>query len=268
MAQPSRAARRDRDATERPPWPNARASARRTRPRRNQAGEQPCGCRRVQPPAGGRRQQQEHRDPGRHDRRRQPVPAAHPHPAGARDRHVAEDQQQLDGEDGLDQGQRAEAQGGQLEQEAADHAAHAEQPDRLPGETKDEPDVEARRFAVPGADPLTYRCRGRAEARQHGKQDRFSIKKGEHPQAHGDSQRTLRFRRHAITALGRGHRAALAAPPPVRCYPVRCYPVPLPPASTHGAGSAAGRPAAAAARPATTSAWPAGSPGRTRSPSR
>ena len=181
VAQPSSAARRDRVATERLPRPNARTSASRTRPSVIRPGEQPCGCRRVQPPAGGRRQQQEHHDPGRHDRRGQPVPASHPHLAGARDRHVAEDQQQLNGEDRLDQGQRAEAQGGQLEQEAADHASHAEQPDRPPGETKDEPDVEARRFAAPGADPLTYRCRGRAEAGHHGKQDRFLHQKRRTP---------------------------------------------------------------------------------------
>src|ERR1700720_4486878 len=72
VAQPSTAARRDRDMPGGLPGPKATASARKG----------------AHPP--------------RHPRRAQPVPPPHPHPA-ADDGHVAEDEQQLQRQDGLDQ---------------------------------------------------------------------------------------------------------------------------------------------------------------------
>jgi hypothetical protein len=64
---------------------------------------------------------------------------------------VAEDEQQLGRQDGLDQGQVAEAQRGDLEGEPADHGGDAEQPGRLAGQPDQEPGVKARRLVVLGA---------------------------------------------------------------------------------------------------------------------
>jgi hypothetical protein len=50
----------------------------------------------------------------------------------------------LERQDGLDQGQRPEPQGADLEDEPEDHARHPQQPDRPPGQAEDEPDIKAR----------------------------------------------------------------------------------------------------------------------------
>jgi len=62
-------------------------------------------------------------------------------------------------------------QGGQLEDEPADHARDAEQPDRPAGQAEYEPGVEARRLDALGPDALAYRGRGSAQACRDGQQD-------------------------------------------------------------------------------------------------
>jgi len=71
----------------------------------------------------------------------------------------------------LHQGQFAEAQRGQLEDQAEDHAGDAEQPDRLAGQAEDDPEVEARRRAAPGPLALAHRGRGSAQACRDGQQN-------------------------------------------------------------------------------------------------
>jgi hypothetical protein len=125
----------------------------------------------VQPPARRRRQAEEHADPGGHGRRGQPVAPRDPPRAGHG--QVAEDEQQLGRQDGLDQGQVAEVQRGELEAEPAHHGRDAEQPDRPAGQAEDEPDIEAGRLVTPGALALAHRGRGRTQGRRDGQQDRL-----------------------------------------------------------------------------------------------
>ena len=72
----------------------------------------------------------------------------------------------------MDQGQRTEVQGGQLQDEPADQAGDAEQPDRPANQAEHEPGVEAHRLAALGPHALAHRGRGGAEACRHGQQDR------------------------------------------------------------------------------------------------
>jgi hypothetical protein len=108
-----------------------------------------------------------------HDGDRQPVAPAHPGPGSPRDRQqrqVAEDEQQLNREDRLYQGQRAEPQGAHLEPETGDHAGQAHQPGGLPSQPEDQPGVEAASFGggplqVARAETLADRGGGGTEAR-------------------------------------------------------------------------------------------------------
>jgi hypothetical protein len=135
----------------------------------DQPGQQPGGAGRVQPPAGRRGQAEEHADPGGHGRRGQQIAARHPPRPG--DGQVTEDEQQLGGQDGLDQSQVAEAQRGDLEDEPADHGGDAEQPGWLAGQPDQQPGVKARRLGAPGALALAQRGGGRAPAGRDGQQD-------------------------------------------------------------------------------------------------
>jgi len=135
----------------------------------DQSGQQPRQPGRVQPPARRRGQAEEHADPGGHGRRGQQVVARHPPRPG--DGQVAEDEQQLGRQDGLDQGQVAEPQRADLEAEPADHGGDAEQPGRLAGQPDQEPGVKARRLGAPGPLALAQRGGGRADAGRDGQQD-------------------------------------------------------------------------------------------------
>src|SRR5580693_9447832 len=135
----------------------------------HQPGQQPGGPGSVQPPAGRRGQPEEHAEPGGHGRRGQPVAARDPPRPG--DGQVAEDEQQLGRQDGLDQGQVAVAQRGDLEDEPADHGGDAEQPGRLAGQPDQEPGVKARRLGAPGPLALAQRGGGGAHAGRDGQQD-------------------------------------------------------------------------------------------------
>jgi hypothetical protein len=85
----------------------------------------------VQPSAGGRGGEEEQAEPGRHSGRSKPVASLYP--PGAEHRHISEDEQQLEREDGLDKGQRPEVQRRQLERESKDHAGQPSKPDRTAG---------------------------------------------------------------------------------------------------------------------------------------
>jgi hypothetical protein len=128
-----------------------------------QAGQPPPGPRRVQPSPRRRRQAEKQADSGRHGECGQPVAPLHLDPT-ADGGHVREDKEQLESEDGLDQGQRPEAQRADLEDEPEDHAGQAKQPDRAAGQPEDEPDVNAGHLAALGPEALAHRGRGRAEA--------------------------------------------------------------------------------------------------------
>jgi hypothetical protein len=64
-------------------------------------------------------------------------------------------------------------QGAQLKDETEDHARQAEEPDRVPGQVPDQPQIKALRLILPGAKALAYRGGGCAEARDEGQQDRL-----------------------------------------------------------------------------------------------
>ena len=109
-------------------------------------GGQPPQGRRVVAAAGRRRRAEEDADSGAHDGDRQPVAPAHPGPGtagGRQQRQVAEDEQQLDRQDRLNQGKRAELERADLERESGDHAGQAQHPGGLAGQPEDQPGVEA-----------------------------------------------------------------------------------------------------------------------------
>jgi hypothetical protein len=138
----------------------------------DQAGQQPGGAGRVQPPAGRGGQPEEHADPGGHARHGQPVAQLRPPRPGHG--QVAEHEQQLGRQDRLNQGQFAEPQRGQLEHEPADHGGDAQQPGRLAGQPDHEPGVEpGRRAGIPGPGALAHRRRRGAQARRDRQQDRL-----------------------------------------------------------------------------------------------
>ena len=94
------------------------------------------------------------------------------HPMSVAQGQVSEDEQQLRGDHRLDQAEVAEVEGGQLEQEAGDHAEDAEEPDGSTEEEEQQPPAERelpRRRS--GRDPLGHRRRGREQARHQGQQD-------------------------------------------------------------------------------------------------
>src|SRR5580692_7664514 len=94
------------------------------------------------------------------------------HPMPVAQGQVGEDEQQLRGDHRLDQAEVAEVEGGQLEQEAGDHAEDAEEPDGSTQEEEQQPPAERdlpRRRS--GRDPLGHRRRGREQARHQGQQD-------------------------------------------------------------------------------------------------
>ena len=125
----------------------------------------------MQSSSRGGRHAEEQADPRRHGDRGQPVPPLHRDPPGACDGQVAEDEQQLERQDGLDQGQCAIVQGTELEGKPEDHARDADQPDRPAGQAEDEPDIKGRRLIAPGAEALAHRSGGRTEARRDGQQE-------------------------------------------------------------------------------------------------
>ena len=100
----------------------------------------------------------------RHGRRRQPVVARHA--ARPDDGHVGEHEEQLGGEDGLDQGEVAVVQRGDLEDEAQDHAGDAGHPDGLAHEVEQQPWAQALTTGrAGGPEALAHRRGRRAEAR-------------------------------------------------------------------------------------------------------
>jgi hypothetical protein len=126
----------------------------------------------VQPPAGRRSQPQEHGHSRRHRCRPEPVAGLDPRLPPSGECQEPEYQQQLERQDGLDQGQRPVLQCRQLEDEPADHAHDAEQPDRLASQAEQQAGVEsARRLHALRPLALRQRRRGRAEARRDRQQD-------------------------------------------------------------------------------------------------
>ena len=65
----------------------------------------------MQPPSRGRRQEEKQADSGRHRGRGQPVAALHRDLPGADNGQVAKDEQKLECQNGLDQGQLPIVQG-------------------------------------------------------------------------------------------------------------------------------------------------------------
>src|SRR5260370_29049945 len=125
----------------------------------------------MDPGAGGRGSEQEQAQPGGHSGRGQPI--APLQTLRVQDGHVPEDEQQLQGKDGLDEREGAEMQGRELEAEPQDHAPDACQPDGAPCEPEGQTRVETGHLAVPCAQALTHRGGRRAEAGRDGQQDRL-----------------------------------------------------------------------------------------------
>ena len=126
--------------------------------------EPPRGGRRVQVPTGWAGGEEKDSQTRRHGRCRYPVVARHP--AGPDHRHVGEHEEQLGGEDGLDEGEVAVMQRSDLKDEPQDHAGDTGQPDRLAHEVEEQTGAET---LTPGGgggpQTLAHRGSGRAEAR-------------------------------------------------------------------------------------------------------